>query len=30
MIGVIEPRRLSAGWRQEREAELQYRETLLS
>jgi predicted permease len=29
-IGVIVPRRLRAGWRQEWEAELQYRETLLA
>ena len=29
-IGVIVPRRLRADWRQEWEAELQYRETLLS
>src|SRR5262249_16367254 len=30
LIGVIVPRRLRADWRQEWEAELQYRETLLS
>src|SRR5215475_14157860 len=30
LIGVIVPRRLRAGWRQEWEAELQYRETLLA
>jgi putative ABC transport system permease protein len=29
-IGVIVPRRLRAGWRQEWEAELRYRETLLA
>ena len=29
VIGVIVPRRLRAGWRQEWEAELRYRETLL-
>src|SRR5215468_10399443 len=29
-IGVIVPRRLRADWRQEWEAELQYRETLLA
>src|SRR5262252_9294911 len=29
LIGVIVPRRLRAGWRQEWEAELRYRETLL-
>jgi predicted permease len=30
VIGVIVPRRLRAGWRQEWEAELQYRETLIT
>jgi len=30
LIGVIVPRRLRAGWRQEWEAELHYRETLLA
>src|SRR5262249_36099195 len=30
VIGVIVPRRLRADWRQEREAELRYRETLLA
>src|SRR5215471_17720177 len=30
VIGVIVPRRLRADWRQEWEAELQYRETLLT
>jgi macrolide transport system ATP-binding/permease protein len=30
VIGVLVPRRLRAGWRQEWEAELRYRETLLS
>src|SRR5215831_8213448 len=30
VIGVIVPRRLRAGWRQEWEAELRYRETLLA
>src|SRR5262245_56119395 len=30
LIGVIVPRRLRAGWRQEWEAELRYRETLLA
>jgi hypothetical protein len=30
LIGVIVPRRLRADWRQEWEAELQYRETLLA
>src|SRR5215475_10981570 len=30
LIGVIVPRRLRAGWRQEWEAELHYRETLLT
>src|SRR5499426_1525392 len=30
MIGVIVPRRLRADWRQEWEAELRYRETLLA
>src|SRR5215470_13659820 len=30
MIGVIVPRRLRAGWRQEWEAELQYRESQLA
>jgi len=30
LIGVLVPRRLRAGWRQEWEAELQYRETLLA
>src|SRR5262245_14382507 len=30
IIGVIVPRRLRADWRQEWEAELQYRETLLA
>src|SRR5262249_20652641 len=30
LIGVIVPRRLRAGWRQEWEAELKYRETLLA
>jgi putative ABC transport system permease protein len=30
LIGVIVPRRLRAGWRQEWEAELQYRENLLA
>jgi hypothetical protein len=30
LIGVIVPRRLRAGWRQEWEAELRYRETLLT
>src|SRR5262245_61371191 len=30
LIGVIVPCRLRAGWRQEWEAELQYRETLLA
>jgi hypothetical protein len=29
VIGVIVPRRLRADWRQEWEAELRYRETLL-
>ena len=29
-VGVIVPRRLRADWRQEWEAELQYRETLIS
>jgi hypothetical protein len=28
LIGLIVPRRLRAGWRQEWEAELQYRERL--
>src|SRR5262245_20507733 len=30
LIGVIVPRRLRADWRQEWEAELRYRETLLA
>src|SRR5215510_14349328 len=30
VIGVLVPRRLRADWRQEWEAELQYRETLLA
>ena len=30
LIGVIVPRRLRAGWRQEWEAELVYRESLLT
>ncbi len=30
LVGVIVPRRLRAGWRQEWEAELHYRETLLA
>jgi macrolide transport system ATP-binding/permease protein len=30
LIGVIVPRRLRAGWRQEWEAELRYRETLIT
>src|SRR5262245_36033741 len=30
LVGVIVPRRLRADWRQEWEAELQYRETLLA
>ena len=30
LIGVIVPRRLRAAWRQEWEAELRYRETLLT
>ncbi|HYV06964.1 MAG TPA: hypothetical protein VFB82_20375, partial [Blastocatellia bacterium] len=30
LIGVIVPRRLRAGWRQEWEAELRYRELLLA
>jgi cell division protein FtsX len=30
LIGVIVPRRLRAGWRQEWEAELRYRETLMA
>src|SRR5262249_29194478 len=30
VIGVIVPRRLRAGWRQEGEAELRYRETLMA
>jgi hypothetical protein len=30
LVGVIVPRRLRAGWRQEWEAELRYRETLLT